>query len=187
MKTKIITLVAAIILVGTCLAKADLVFSSGHNTYDDSYGYNFEVWVENDAILDVLGGEIGKLETINFATANLYSSDIDWLWTRDSSVVNIYGDNINWLAAYDDSSINLYAYDVTYHPTGGGDYGNNEWIEGIYYSDASSFSFWLYNDEAYSHINIVPEPSSLILLGLGSLLWRKGLHKSGNFGIIESR
>lgn len=173
MKTKIITILAATLLACISPSQADLVFSSGYNTYDDSYGYNFEVWVENDAILDVLGGEIGKLETINFATANLYVSDIDWLWTGDSSVVNIYGDNINWVAGYDDSLINLYAYDVTYHPTGGGDYGNKAWIEGTYYKDNSSFSFWLYNDQAYSHINIVPEPTTLLLVGLGCLLIRK--------------
>ena len=173
MKTKVFLIIVLTILIGACPAQADLVFSSGYNTYDDSYGYNFEVWVENDAILDVLGGEIGKLETINFATANLYISDIDWLWTGDNSAVNIYGDNINWLAAYDDSLVNLYAYDVTYHPTGGGDYGNKAWIEGTYYGDNSSFSFWLYNDEAYSHINIVPEPTPFILFALGILLLKR--------------
>lgn len=166
-------LIILILLLAAIPCRSDVVFNSGYNIYDDSYGYNFEVWVGNDAILDVLGGEIGKLETINFATANLYVSDIDWLWSGDISVVNIYGDNINWLACYDDSLINLYAYDVTYHATGGGAYGNKAWIEGTYYNDNSSFSFLLYNDQAYSHINIVPEPTTLLLFCLGCLMIRK--------------
>src|SRR4030042_409878 len=106
-------LIILILLLAAIPCRSDVVFDSGYNIYDDSYGYNFEVWVGNDAILDVLGGEIGKLETINFATANLYVSDIDWLWTGNSSVVNIYGDNINWLACYDDSLITFYVYDFT--------------------------------------------------------------------------
>jgi len=173
MKTKVLTILAALMFFGVCSVKADLVFDSGYNIFDDSYPYYDEVWVINDAHLDVLGGEIGKLETTDFASVNLYSSYIDWLWTRDSSTIQIFGDNINWLAAYNDSSINLYAYDVIYHPTGGGDYGNKAWVEGTYYSDDNPFSFWLYNDEAYSHITVVPEPMTIFLLSLGSLLVRK--------------
>lgn len=174
MKAKvIITIFAVSMLCGACPVQAGLVFSSGVNTYDDSYGYNFEVWVKNGATLNVLGGEIGKLELTNSVTVNLYRSDIDWLWTGDNSIVNIHGDNINWLAAYENSVVNLYAYDVTYHPTGGGDYGNKEWIDGTFYSDDNSFSFWLYNDEAYSHVNIVAEPATILLFVLGWSFLRK--------------
>jgi hypothetical protein len=34
---------------------------------------------------------------------------------------------------------------------------------------------------------IVPEPATLLLLALGSLISRESLHKSGNYSIIESR
>jgi hypothetical protein len=169
-RTKILTILAVITLLGVCPVRADLVFDIGRNTYDDSYGYNVEVWVNNDAILDVLGGEIGKLETTDFATANLYGGDINWLVSDESSVVNIYcGDIHQWLAAFDDSSVYLYAYDVVYHPAGEG--GR---IEGTYFRNDTSFSFFLLPyTGTYSHIYIVPEPASLLLLGFGAFALRR--------------
>ncbi|MBN1795667.1 MAG: PEP-CTERM sorting domain-containing protein [Sedimentisphaerales bacterium] len=151
--------------------KGDLIFDSGYNVFDESYGYYDEVSVINDAILDVMGGEAGKLETRGTATANLYSCDIDWLWTYDNSIANIYEGDIDWLAAYGNSSINLYAYDVIYHSTGGGG-GNDPWLEGNYYSDNSYFSVWLYY-QAYQHINIVPEPATFLLFCAGAVLLRR--------------
>jgi hypothetical protein len=170
---KTLIILAVVMLLGVYPVRADLVFSSGYNTYDDSYGYNFEVWVINDAVLDVLGGEMKSLRSIDLATANVYNGDIEWLETWDNGVINIYGGNMIWLGAWDSGLINLYAYDVTYHPTGGGTWGDKEWIEGTFYSGNNVFSLWLYNDEAYSHVNIVPEPAILLMLSLGSLLVRK--------------
>jgi hypothetical protein len=176
MLRKTTLMVLAVVVLGeVCPVQADLVFSSGHNIYDDSYGYNHEVWVENDSVLDVLGGGIGKLETMDFTTANLYGGVIDWLWTDDSSVVNIYGGEIIWLLSGDDSLVCLYAHDVTYHPQapypGHPVYGNSAWIEGIYLRNDTPFSFGVGpRGEAYSHIQIVPEPTVLLMLGLGSLL-----------------
>jgi len=170
-KKEILIILAVVMLLGVCPVKADLVFDHGYNTFNSSYPG--EVWVINDAILDVLGGEIGKLETTNFATANLYGGDIDWLWTDDGSVVNIHRGDINWLAPYDNSTVNLYSYDVIYHPQapypGHPVYGSSEWIEGIYFSNDVPFSFGLASRDAYSHINIVPEPTAFFLLGIGSL------------------
>ena len=173
MKTQLFLIIALLVFVVVCPARGDLWFDGGYNTFDDSYPYINEVWVINDAVLDVVGGEIGKVETTDAAIVNLHNAEIDWLWTNDNSVVNIYGDNTNWLAAYDRSVINLYAYDVTYHPTGGGDWGTEAWLEGTYYSDDTLFEVWLANDDTYSHVNIVPEPISVTLFGLGLLFIRK--------------
>ncbi len=176
-RKEILLIVSVIGLYATCPAKADLVFESGRSTFDDSYPFWGEVWVINDAVLDVTGGEIGKLGTGDFATVNLYSGAVDWLWTgewtTDESVVNIWGGNIIWLAAYKDTVVNLYAYDVEFHPTGGGEWGSAKWIEGIYYTNNEPFTLLLYNDEAYSHVNIIPEPATVLLIGFGGILLRK--------------
>jgi hypothetical protein len=169
MKRGIITIIILALSYGILPARADLVFGSGHNIYDESYGYNVEVWVNNDAILNVLGGEVGKLETTDFATVNLYGGDINWLVPDDSSVVSIYGGDIHqWLAASDYSSVYLYAYDVVYHPAGAGGM-----IEGTYFQENASFSIQLAYTGTYSHIYIVPEPTSLLLLGFGALSLRR--------------
>jgi hypothetical protein len=164
---KILTILAVVVLFVVYPVKADLVFDHGYNTFNSSYPG--EVWVINDAILDVLGGGMGKLETTDFATANLYGGDINWLVSDDSSVVNIYGGDIHqWLAASDYSSVYLYAYDVVYHPAGGG--GR---IEGTYFQENASFSIQLAYTGTYSHIYIVPEPTSLLLLGFGAFALRR--------------
>jgi hypothetical protein len=150
-----------------------LVFDSGYNIFDNGYPYYNEVWVINDAHLDVLGGAMWKLELMNYATANIYNGDIEWLFIQGNTVLNIHaaGDTLEMFAAGNESLAYLYAYDVTYHPTGG--LKNDGWIEGIYISNDTPFSFSFYTDTSYSHLNIVPEPTTFLLFGLGGLLLRK--------------
>jgi hypothetical protein len=150
-----------------------LVFESGHNTYDESYGNNGEVGVINDAILDVRGGSISVyLVSTDFAKVNVFDGDIDELWTRGNSVAKIYGGLINLLKSEDSSLVYLYAYDVMYHPAGGGIFGDRPFIEGTYYENDTPFSFLLAGTVVYPHIQVVPEPATIFLLGLGGLLLR---------------
>jgi len=174
---------------------ADLVFDSGHSTFDDSYPLAHEVWVINNAVLDVVGGEIVKLGTQNFAAVNLYGGtieslrmgeaigdksvvniwggDIDRLRASDDTVVNLWAGAVNWVGAYENAVVNLYAYDVRLHfPAGHHDSG---WLEGKFIIDDSYFRF-AFGDpdpDTLSHINIVPEPATLMLLALGGILLRK--------------
>ena len=151
-------LTVLIILAGASPVRADLLFDSGYHTFDDNDPYYGEVWVINDAHLDVLGGAMWKLELMHYATANIYDGDIKCLFTQGNTVVNIHaaGDTLEMLAAGNDSLVYLYAYDVTYHPTGGLE--GEGWIEGKYYSNDRPFSFSFYTDNSYSHLVVVPEP-----------------------------
>jgi len=166
-------LVISVILAGACPVRADLVFDSGYNTFDANDPYYAEVWVINDAHLDVLGGAMWKLELMNYATANIYDGDIEWLFIQGNTAVNIHaaGDTLEMFAAGNESLAYLYAYDVTHHPTGG--LAGDGWIEGIYISNDIPFSFSFYNDVSYQHLNIVPEPTTFLLLGFGAFLLRK--------------
>lgn len=172
-RKEILAILSAAILLATCPGKADLVFDSGYNIFDDNDPYYDEVWVINDAHLDVLGGAMWKLELMHYATSNIYDGDIEWLFTQGNTVVNLYsaGDTLEMFAAGDESLTNLYAYDLTYHPTGGLE--GEGWIEGKYYLNDAPFSFSFYTQESYPHISIVPEPTTVLLFGLGGLLLRK--------------
>jgi hypothetical protein len=175
MKAKAIITIM-VMLAGVWPAKADLVFESGHNIYDESYGNNAEVGVINDAILDVKGGSIsGYLMSTDIATVNVFDGNINELWTRGNSIAKIHGGLIKWLVSDEDSLVYLYAHDVIYHPQapapGHPIYGNSAWIEGIFINNDIPFSFGVGpQGESYSHIEVVPEPMTLMLLGLGSLL-----------------
>jgi len=166
-------LIILILLLSATPCRADLVFDSGHNTFDDNDPYYNEVWVINNAHLDVLGGAMWKLELMNYATANISGGYVEWLFIQGNSIVNIYAaeDTLEMFAAGNDSVAYLYAYDVTYHSIGG--IKNDGWIEGLYISNDAPFSFSFYNDVSYLHLNIVPEPTSFLLFALGVLLFKK--------------
>ncbi len=173
MVKKKIFLVAVVLVLGVSLpAQADLVFESGYNTYDDSDGYNSEVWVTNDAILDVSGGEMTKLEINNYGAANIFEgANIDSLvsaYQAEDTLINIYGGDIDNLIAYNTCEVHLYAYDVTYHP----DVYDSGWIEGVYISNNEPFLFSL-GLWTYPNLTVIPEPTTFLLFGLGGLLLRR--------------
>ena len=169
-----IKIVVTILILLTCAlpVNAGLIFDSGYNIYDESYGSNAEVSVINDAILDVFGGDITVyLVSTDIAAVNLYDGEINELWTKDNSVATIIGGQIHRLKYEGSSLIYLYAYNVVYHPTGGGDWGNSPWVEGIYFQDNSHFDFMVPGSEelTFSYVKVIPEPTIILLLSLGSL------------------
>jgi len=166
------------VLIAVCPAGAATWWESGHHIINEGDVYG-EVFLENDASVDMFGGSLLKLETLNLSTANIFGGEMDGLWTNDDTIANIYGGTLNWLGAFHDSTVDLYAYDMTYHSTGG--LHNEGWLEGTYYSDDSLFSFSFYGEHSYSHVNVVPEPSSMILLGLGSVLLRNRKSKTRSY------
>lgn len=170
MKTRIFIIL--IILVGAYPAVATTItFSSGHHVWTDADPYYDEVFLENDASLDFLSGSIGKLEINHYGLSNIYAGNMTSLWTFDDSIVNIYGGDVDVLAAFNDSEVYLYTNDFIYSAIGGVE--NNGYIEGLYYNTTTAFYISFYDDTSYSHLNIVPEPTTFLLLGLGVILLRK--------------
>ena len=172
MKTKIFLTIVLISVILTCSssAKADEVWNSGHHEIFAGDVY-WEIYMYNDAIADMFGGDVYKTETFGDSIFNFIDGEMNLLYVHESSNVNIYGGMLSGLGAIENSTVNLYAYNVTHHPTGG--HFNRGWVEGSYLSDDSYFSFDLNHTNTFSHINIIPEPTAFILLGLGGILLRK--------------
>jgi len=170
MKTKLFTILAVVISMRVCPVQADTVWTSGHHEIFDGDTYG-EVRIYNDVILDIFGGYIGRLETYDITVTDWYDGEMSHLWTYDDSIINVYGGELFTLYSHEDSLINLYAYDVLITDTGG--YWNLGQVTGKYFSDNSSFIINLWSEDTASHINIVPEPTTLILFGIGTLLLRK--------------
>jgi len=169
-----IILIIWVILVGAYSAQADTVWLSGHHEINNGDVYG-EIWMYNDATLDILGGDIYRVAAYNTTVTNWYDGQMESLWANDNSIVNIYGGSLGGLAsrgnsivnfyggslerfvAYQNGILNLYAYDVIHHSTGGTlDRG---WIEGYYIENDAYFSFDFASTDAFSHI-IVIEPIS---------------------------
>lgn len=168
-----VTITIGLVILVLCfagIAQADTVWDSGYHQILASETYG-EVWMYNDCTLDIFGGNIFRLAAYDTTYTNWYSGKMIELWALGSSIVNLYGGSLNRFDSDQNGELNLYAYDVVYHTTGG--YWDGGWVEGRYLNDNSYFDFDIPGQETISHINIVPEPTAFLLLGVGSILFRK--------------
>jgi ABC-type amino acid transport substrate-binding protein len=148
-----------------------LWIDTGHHIWTDDTPYYGEVFLRNDASLDVVGGSMYNLSTLDNSVANLNGGEITQLWTTDNSVVYYHSGQIDYAVADDSSVLYLYAYDVTYDPVGG--INDSGYVEGFFYKNDEPFGFSSWNVPTWQHIEIVPEPATLALLGLGAIVIRK--------------
>jgi hypothetical protein len=155
-----------VIMLSYGLAWADGWDSGHHDIYDgETYG---EIWLHNDATADMWGGNVFQLGALDTSRFNMYDGTMNMLLVRYNSTVNIYGGTLNALNIYPNESgyVNLYADDVIFHSTGG--HYDRGWIEGKYISNNQYFDFDIVG-LGDSHINVVPEPMTFLLLGLGGI------------------
>lgn len=110
------------------------------------------------------------LRASGFGVANMFGGTVGHLGAHDSGTINIYAGSItDYIFADDYSTINIFGNDLI-KADSGGIYGFGK-VEG-YLTDLAYISVDFVNPEAYSHINLIPEPSSLVLLGLAGLILR---------------
>ncbi len=87
-----------------------------------------------------------------------------------AGVINLYGgivtDNIHAVGGW----VNAFGYDLEKSSTGG-KYGYG-YVSG-FWNDGTAFNIDLYGFRTYDHVNLVPEPCSLILFALGALLIKR--------------
>ena len=144
--------------------------------------YDF-VSVRNDAIVDMTGGVItNKLTANDYSTVNIFNGSVGLIEAWNHSTVNLYGVTISeYLKAYgtEDLVISIYGYGFEYD-TLVGNYGGGQ-LTGFWFDD-TPFSIDLFGDpggpggapiDTYSHITLIPEPATILLLGLGGFLIRK--------------
>jgi len=88
----------------------------------------------------------------------------------EGGVINLYGgtvtDSIHAVGGW----VNVFGYDLEKSFTGG-KYGYG-YVSG-FWNDETAFTIDLYGHGAYNHINLIPEPGSLVLFALGTLLIKR--------------
>jgi len=191
MKTQLFTILAVVMLCGVYPVRAvdvdfysDAIIRPGDaydvvSVYDTPpvptvvhmFGgsvYRFRTY--DSSIVNIFAGELERGGVMwESSTMNIYGGDImlDGPLFTDSSTLNIYGGDVFLGAphAEDSSTINIYGYGFSEFPAFS--------LTG-YLADGSPFKF-IELTHAISHINliVIPEPTTLLLLGLGGLLLRK--------------
>jgi len=130
-------------------------------------------------------GTVFSLDAAGTARAYMSGGITEYVRTGDSSTMNLYGGTIaNYINAWDSSTINVYGYGFSYSPSGGS--WNGGQLSG-FWLDHSPFSIDLYGTESYSHVNLIPEPATILLVALGGLIGYKAFNKSSSYDSIETR
>lgn len=142
------------------------------STANISAGYVYGLHAWDHAITNFFdGANLFAPRVRNFGTINMTGGVVDHLGAIDSATINLWGGVIaDGLSASDSSIINIFGYDLV-KTASGGRYGYGQ-VYGFWFDD-NPFTIDLNLSETYSRINLIPEPSSLILLALGTLLIRR--------------
>jgi hypothetical protein len=112
-----------------------------------------------------------SLSARDFGTANMTGGTTEYARAGESGTLNLYAGLVtDSLNAWDSGTVNVLGYGLTKIDSGG-TYGYGQ-VSGFWLDD-TAFAIHFSTAETYSHVNLVPEPSSPALLALGSLLLRR--------------
>lgn len=109
----------------------------------------------------------------DFGLANMSGGTVESLRASGAGVLNLYyGRVTEYLSTWGDAVVNVFGDDLG-KTNVGGKYGYGR-VYGFLLDD-SPFTIDFGNSETYSHVNLIPEPSSLVLLGFGGIIlkWKK--------------
>jgi hypothetical protein len=166
---------------------------------DISGGEVEELWTFESSTADVGGGESWRLYALDDSTINVADGKVWELFSEDNSSISITGGEVEWLSvsfnseviisdgritnlwAQDSSVVDITGQDFSYDPYFYWDALREEWeglLTGFWYDD-TPLSIITWDEGTYDHITLhdeaqpAPEPTTLLLLGLGGLLLRR--------------
>ncbi|MCJ7692952.1 MAG: PEP-CTERM sorting domain-containing protein [Sedimentisphaerales bacterium] len=146
---------------------------------DITDGQYYQDYTVASGTLNVLGGSVENLTVRSQATVNIQAGQVNTLWAYPESVINILGGSVGEIVISADSQqknavVNLFGNSLQYEQLGPGPVSIQ--IQGEYANGHTINIRWL--DEAdpasqYSHMFPAPEPATILILSLGTIMLRK--------------
>ena len=135
-----------------------------------------ELW--DSSVLNVHGGDVVIfVGAFCSATVNVYAGSLFHLWVAGEATANIYGGDIGSSWGFDvgpSATVNIYGYELEYNPHAfwaqDSPIWGTRWVSELtgYGFDGTRISITDIPDPSTNpNINLIPEPGTLALLGLG--------------------
>ena len=165
---------------------ADYISTFDSSTFNMTAG-NTEVGAFDTSTVNLFGGNLSGAIAWDNAEVNLFDCDysrdlsvdgsgianmrggnVEYLSAGGAGILNLFGGSvIDSLGAWESSLVNVHGYDLA-KTTIGGLYGYGQ-VSG-FWMDNTPFTIDFYNAQTNSHVNLIPEPGTLILLGFGVII-----------------
>ncbi len=193
MRKIILTILAAIVLFGVCPVQAvniefrtDTIIRPGE-VYDIVSVYDTP---PDASTVHMFGGSIKSVQSYDSSIVNIHDGEVWWsITTRDFGTINIYGGSLNleYLAVSDLCTLNIYGGDVYIGNSPvfsdsssvniygyGFNYDGARLLTGYLSDDSHFFMGECYpSDYALLNLIVIPEPATLLLVGIGTIFLRK--------------
>jgi hypothetical protein len=183
MRSKIVLMFLEVVLFAGGPARATTIdFNSANPIGTIQTGDNYNsVTLHDSAVVTMIGGTVGGFSLYNNSVLNISGGILQnaTIFLSDSSILNVSGGQVslNTCVYANQNIVNIYGHDLSITPN---PHSTVDSIAAGHWADSTPFTFQLMRTP-YDAPNIVfheiPEPNTLLLLGVGVLAVGKRIRK----------